>query len=166
MELGTFVEVAQKARLLESISNEDRAERARRQQSKQGPTQFRPASSQWQGSDSLPKSSENQSQQTATQGTPSQGSNVRPGVCFHCGRTGHQVKDCRVKKGLCMKCGASGHLVRDCPEISMEVTAGPTGGSGAAAGPSKKRDTSKGIMRSNSPYFCFKHEFNFFCFCK
>ncbi|GAV91082.1 zf-CCHC domain-containing protein, partial [Cephalotus follicularis] len=45
----------------------------------------------------------------------SQGSNTKPGGCFHCGREGHQHKDCWMKHGLCLRCGTAGHLARDCP---------------------------------------------------
>ncbi|GAV81527.1 zf-CCHC domain-containing protein [Cephalotus follicularis] len=103
MELGTFSEVAQKARLLESISSKDRAERAQAQQNKQSPP--RPASSKWQGSGSPTKSSKNRSGQTATQGTPSRGSNAGTGACYHCGRKGHLQKDCWRMNGLCLRCG-------------------------------------------------------------
>ncbi|GAV87042.1 zf-CCHC domain-containing protein/zf-CCHC_4 domain-containing protein [Cephalotus follicularis] len=128
MELGTFVEVAQKARLLESISSEYRAERARAQQSKQASTQSRPASSKWQGSSSPTKSPRNRSNQSA-----SQGSNAKPGACSACGRMGHLQKDCWWKKGLCMRCGESGHMARDCPRGQAAAPTGPPGGSGAAA---------------------------------
>ncbi|GAV79370.1 zf-CCHC domain-containing protein [Cephalotus follicularis] len=145
IELGTFLEVAPKARLLESTSSEDRAERARAQQNKQSPT--RPASSKWQGSGSLTKSSKNKSGQTATQGTPSQGSNAGTGACYHCGRKGHLQKDCWRMNRLCLRCGEAGHSVRDCPKSQATAPTGPARNSGAAAGPSQRRDTGKGIAK-------------------
>ncbi|GAV90020.1 zf-CCHC domain-containing protein/RVP_2 domain-containing protein [Cephalotus follicularis] len=147
MELRTYVEVAQKARLLETISIEDRAERARAKESKQSPAQSRPASSKWRDGGSPTKSSKNKSQQTASQGTPSQGSNDRSGVCFYCGRTGHQQKDCWRFNGWCLRCGAPGHSVKDCPKRPATAPTGLGSSSGAAAGPSQRRDTSKGIAK-------------------
>ncbi|GAV91751.1 zf-CCHC domain-containing protein/RVP_2 domain-containing protein [Cephalotus follicularis] len=147
MELRTFVEVAQKARLLETISSEDQAERARTKESKQSPTQSRPASSKWQDGGSPTKSSKNKSRQTASQGTPSQGSNARSGGCFYYGRTGHQEKDCWKFNGWCLRCGAPGHSVNDCPKSLATVPTGPGSSSGTAAGPSQRRDTSKGIAK-------------------
>ncbi|GAV62881.1 zf-CCHC domain-containing protein/zf-CCHC_4 domain-containing protein, partial [Cephalotus follicularis] len=128
MELGTFVEVAQKARLLESISSEDRAERARAQQSKQASAQSRPASSKWQGSSSPTKSKRNRSNQYA-----SQGSNAKPRACSACGRMGHLQKDCWWKRGLCMRCGESGHMARDCPRGSSSPTKSPRNRSNQSA---------------------------------
>ncbi|GAV57245.1 zf-CCHC domain-containing protein [Cephalotus follicularis] len=129
MELGTFLEVDQKARLLESISSEVRAKRARAQQNKQSPT--RPASSKWQGSGSRTKSSKNRSGHTTTQGTPSQESNARTGACYHCGHKGHLQKDCWRMNGLCLRCGESGHSVRDCPKSQATAPTGPASSSGA-----------------------------------
>ncbi|GAV78116.1 zf-CCHC domain-containing protein/RVP_2 domain-containing protein [Cephalotus follicularis] len=147
MELRTYVEVAQKARLLETISSEDRAEKARARESKQSPTQSRPTSSKWQDGGSPTKSSKNKSQQTASQGTPSQGSNARSGGCFYCGRTGHQQKDYWKFNGWCLRCRAPGHSVKDCPKSSATAPTGPGSSSGAAAGPSQRRDTRKGIAK-------------------
>ena len=65
-------------------------------------------------------------------------SNIRDGVCFACGQSGHQIEDCSTKtvdaatatwrapgraqqwstnprSGLCFECGKSGHQVKDCP---------------------------------------------------
>ncbi|GAV75324.1 zf-CCHC domain-containing protein/RVP_2 domain-containing protein [Cephalotus follicularis] len=147
MELRTYVEVAQKARLLETISSEDRAERARAKESKQSPTQSRLASSKWQDGGSPTKSLKNKSQQIASQGTPSQRSNARSGGCFYCGRTGHQQKDCWKFYGWCLRCGAPGHLVNDCPKSSATAPTGPGSSSGVAVGPSQRRDTGKGIAK-------------------
>ncbi|GAV89128.1 zf-CCHC domain-containing protein/RVP_2 domain-containing protein [Cephalotus follicularis] len=147
MELRTFVEVARKARLLETISSEDRAERAHAQQSKKSPTQFRPASSKCQDGGSSTKSSKNKSQQTASQGTPSQGSNARSGGCYYCGRTGHQQKYCWRFNGWCLRCGPPGHSVKDCPKRSATAPTKPRSSSGAAAGPSQRKDTGKGIAK-------------------
>ncbi|GAV75255.1 zf-CCHC domain-containing protein/RVP_2 domain-containing protein [Cephalotus follicularis] len=147
MELRTYVEVAQKAKLLETISSEDRAERARAKESKQSPAQSRPASSKWRDGGSPTNSSKNKSQQTASQGTPSQGSNARSEICFYCGRTSHQQRDCWRFNGWCLRCGAPGHSVKDCPESSATAPTGPGISSGAAAGPSQRRDTGKGIVK-------------------
>ncbi|GAV66740.1 zf-CCHC domain-containing protein/RVP_2 domain-containing protein [Cephalotus follicularis] len=147
MELRTFVEVAQKARLLETISREDRAERARAQQSRQIPTQSRSASSKWQDGGSPTKPSKNKSQQTASQGTHSQGSNARSRGCYYCGRTGHQQKDCWRFNGWCLRCGAPCHSLKDCPKSSAIVPTRLGSSSGTAAGPSQRKDTGKGIAK-------------------
>ncbi|GAV88988.1 RVP_2 domain-containing protein [Cephalotus follicularis] len=60
---------------------------------------------------------------------------------------GHLQKDCWWKRGLCMRCGESGHMERDCPRGQAAAPTGPAGGSDAAAGPSQRRDTGKGIMK-------------------
>ncbi|GAV64964.1 zf-CCHC domain-containing protein/RVP_2 domain-containing protein [Cephalotus follicularis] len=148
MELGTFSEVAQKARLLESISSEDRAERARVQQIKQNPT--RPASSKWQSSGSPSKSSKNRFGKTATIRTPSQGSNAGTGACYHCGRKGHLQKDCWRFNGWCLRCGAPGHSVKDCPKGPTTAPTGPGSSSGAVVGPSQRKDKGKGIAKGRN----------------
>ncbi|GAV87631.1 zf-CCHC domain-containing protein/RVP_2 domain-containing protein [Cephalotus follicularis] len=93
------------------------------------------------------KSLKNKSQQTASQGTPSQGSNARSGICFYCGRTGHQQKDYWRFNGWCLRCRAPGHSVKDCPKSSATAPIGPGSSSGAAAGPSQRRDIGKGIAK-------------------
>ncbi|GAV77519.1 zf-CCHC domain-containing protein, partial [Cephalotus follicularis] len=64
----------------------------------------------------------------------SQGSNTKPEGCFHCGREGHQQKDCWMKHGLCLRCGTAGHLARDCPRGQAAVPTGPAGGSNTRPG--------------------------------
>ncbi|GAV85237.1 zf-CCHC domain-containing protein/RVP_2 domain-containing protein [Cephalotus follicularis] len=49
--------------------------------------------------------------------------------------------------GLCLRCGASGHSVRDCPKSQATSPTGLASSSGAAAGPSQRRDTGKGIAK-------------------
>ncbi|GAV77460.1 zf-CCHC domain-containing protein/RVP_2 domain-containing protein [Cephalotus follicularis] len=93
------------------------------------------------------KSSKNKSQQTASQGTPNQGGNARSGGCYYCGRTGHQQKDCWRFNGWCLRCGAPGHSVKDCPKSSATAPTGPGSSSGAAVGPSQRKDTGKGIAK-------------------
>ncbi|GAV81383.1 RVT_1 domain-containing protein/zf-CCHC domain-containing protein/rve domain-containing protein/RVP_2 domain-containing protein, partial [Cephalotus follicularis] len=79
---------------------------------------------------------------------------------MRCGESGHMARDCPRgqaaaptgpaggwKKGLCMRCGESGHMARDCPRGQAAAHTGPAGGGGAAAGPSQRRDTGKGIMK-------------------
>ncbi|GAV57249.1 zf-CCHC domain-containing protein, partial [Cephalotus follicularis] len=59
------------------------------------------------------------------------------GVCFYCGRAGHQVKDCWLKNKLCMKCGATGHMIESCTCDPSQPTASrgtPGQGRNARAG--------------------------------
>ncbi|GAV83385.1 zf-CCHC domain-containing protein/RVP_2 domain-containing protein [Cephalotus follicularis] len=108
---------------------------------------MRPAASKWESSGSPNKSTKNRFGQTATLGTPSQGSNTGTGTCYHCGRKGHLQKDCWRMNGLCLRCGAAGHLMKDCPKGQATAAIGPASSSGAAAGPSQQRDTGKGIAK-------------------
>ncbi|GAV77086.1 zf-CCHC domain-containing protein [Cephalotus follicularis] len=125
--------------ILEADANDRRIERPR--------TQTRPAPSRWQNSGSPNKSSKNKSGQTATLGTPSQGSNAGTGTCYHCGRRGHLQKDCWRMNGLCLRCGAAGHMMKDCPKGPATAPTGPGSSSGAAAGPSQRKDKGKGIAK-------------------
>ncbi|GAV79717.1 zf-CCHC domain-containing protein/zf-CCHC_4 domain-containing protein [Cephalotus follicularis] len=50
----------------------------------------------------------------AAKETPGQEGDIRPGACFYCGRTGHQVKDCWLKNKLCRRCGVTGHVMKNC----------------------------------------------------
>ncbi|GAV74377.1 zf-CCHC domain-containing protein/RVP_2 domain-containing protein [Cephalotus follicularis] len=54
-----------------------------------------------------------------------------------------------MKHGLCLRCGTAGHLARDCPRGQAAVPLGPAGGSSAAARPSQRRDTRKGIVKGS-----------------
>ncbi|GAV75735.1 zf-CCHC domain-containing protein/RVP_2 domain-containing protein [Cephalotus follicularis] len=49
--------------------------------------------------------------------------------------------------GLCLRCGASGHSARDCPKGSATAPTGLGSSGVAAAGPSQRRDTGKGIAK-------------------
>ncbi|GAV89773.1 zf-CCHC domain-containing protein/RVP_2 domain-containing protein [Cephalotus follicularis] len=91
--------------------------------------------------------SKSKSQQTASQGSPSQGSNARSGGCYYYGHTGHQQKDCWTFNGWCLRCGAPGHSVKDCPKSSATTSTGPGSSSGAATGPSQRKDTGKGVTK-------------------
>ncbi|GAV78117.1 RVP_2 domain-containing protein [Cephalotus follicularis] len=93
------------------------------------------------------KSSKSNSQQTASQGSPRQGSNARSGGCFYCGRTGNQQKYCWRFNGYCLRCGAPGHSGKDCPKSSATVPTGPGSSNGAAAGPSQRKDNDKGVAK-------------------
>ncbi|GAV68968.1 zf-CCHC domain-containing protein/Defensin_3 domain-containing protein [Cephalotus follicularis] len=70
--------------------------------------------------------------------------------CYHCGRKNHRVRDCWSKNGLCIKCRASDHFLMDCPNRQKTITTGPTGNNSVAAGPSRRADTGKGIMRGKA----------------
>ncbi|GAV91212.1 zf-CCHC domain-containing protein/RVP_2 domain-containing protein [Cephalotus follicularis] len=150
LQLTSFVDITERARILEADANDRRIEQSRTQlrpaqPQKQNPT--RPASSKWQNSGSPNKSTKNRFEQTATLGTPSQRSNTGTGTCYHCGRKGHLQKDCWRMNGLCFRCGAPGHSVRDCPKGQATAPTGPGSSSGAAAGPSQRRDNGKGIAK-------------------
>ncbi|GAV77787.1 zf-CCHC domain-containing protein/RVP_2 domain-containing protein [Cephalotus follicularis] len=139
LQLTSFVDIAERARILEADANDRRTEQSR--------TQSRPASSRWQNSGSPNKSSKNKYGQTATLRTPSQGSYAETGACYHCGRKGHLQKDCWRFNGWCLRCGAPGHSVKDCPKGPTTAPIGPRSSSGAAAGPSQRRDNGKGIAK-------------------
>ncbi|GAV91071.1 zf-CCHC domain-containing protein [Cephalotus follicularis] len=150
LQLTSFVDIAERARILESDANVRRIERSRTQlrpaqPQKQYPT--RPASSKWQSSGSPNKSTKNRFEQTARLRTPSQGSNAETGACYHCGRKGHLQKDCWKMNGLCLRCGTDGHLTKDCPKGQATAPTGQASSSGAAAGPSQRRDTGRGIAK-------------------
>lgn len=35
--------------------------------------------------------------------------------CYHCGRVGHVVANCRVRQRACFACGQTSHFIADCP---------------------------------------------------
>ncbi|GAV70738.1 zf-CCHC domain-containing protein/zf-CCHC_4 domain-containing protein [Cephalotus follicularis] len=73
----------------------------------------------------------------ATKGIPDQEGDISPGACFHCGRTGHQVKDCWLKNKLCMRCGVTGHMMKNCTRDPPQQTTNcgtPSQGSNAGTG--------------------------------
>ncbi|GAV67614.1 zf-CCHC domain-containing protein [Cephalotus follicularis] len=85
------------------------------------------------------------------------------GPCLHCGRKSHGVEECWLKNGSCMKCGAPDHSRKDCPTRQVTMPTGPVSNSGAAAGPSERKGTRKGIMKGKvfhsylRVYFCYRN---------
>ncbi|GAV90410.1 hypothetical protein CFOL_v3_33819 [Cephalotus follicularis] len=130
LQLTSFVDIAERARILESDANDRKIERSR--------TQSRPAQSQRQGSNnpagSTKSGNKNQGdfrRNNFRSRTPNRSGQQNSEGCTFCGRQNHNESECWKKTGKCMRCGSQEHMMRDCPMMRAQAH-GQQGGAGVS----------------------------------